>query len=88
MMEIVNWPPRKKHLWKKNNWNKIYSIQKNAFEHVVCKMAAICLGLKLASICKQIWVHPDIYWDRSYFMKINFFVIFIFRGGGGGGGGG
>ena len=31
---------------KKNNWNKIYSIQENAFEHV-CKMAAICLGLNM-----------------------------------------
>ena len=57
MSEIINWTPREKHQW---NFIDIFIIQENAFEHVICGIAAFLvlvsmyLGTGLEIICTYV----------------------------------
>ena len=47
--DIANWTPKNKIQWNFNQ-NTYILIKENPFEHVVCEMAAIYLGLNVLKI--------------------------------------
>ena len=83
MLEFVDWTVMNMFQWHLNR-NAYIFIQENAFQNVVCKMAAVCLGLNVliqsqraSSVGLKPKNYPATLWSSEYVFCWVFLLCFI-----------